>query len=214
MADQENEVQISVNCLDPDVRAAWMGLITAMIREKQIETDVTVLEHQQASVDIALNNPQEVADMFAQMSKKRQLSVSIVEQIELPDNLAPDLLSFAGGMPAGILDLSGPGGSISKLGLDYAEITRILEETHRRVLAENDDVMTDEVAQQIDDETSEALREYVNSVAPDSKLVISAHHEKVEEGVYTFALAIAVDGAGGSTDAGQLAKELKRRRDT
>lgn len=201
------DAKVIVDCEEPAVRAAIVGLITSLLRNNQLTAEAKPLAHQTELVNQAVLNSQVVADGLASIAG---LNIIVVEQLTLTPELVHGAEGHSGHGPSPQLQealsqmlggtLSPPLGMdpnevMKRLGLKKSDLEDILNKVHDRV-GTHGGQMTEEQADQVCSLACEMFEEYLSEKLPGCPIKVMAEKNRTPSGKYEFAIAIAVDPEG------------------
>jgi len=200
------EARVVVECDEPHIRAALMGLIANLLKTGNVSVETKPLEQQEEHVRIAMENSVSVLEALGQ---SKDLQVTVAEQFVVPHDFV-NALFMANKRSAeshvtahGDLKISPIQGvykdgeftemDVSELGISASHIGELIEHAHNVVISSGafaDD--EDGKIEAIKEVASKAIKDYIESIVPGAPVHIIPIVNKTADG-YTFSAAIAID---------------------
>lgn len=195
------DVRLSVECVDPTVRAGFMGLITGLLQQLQLPVTAKPLPHQKVDVDTAAKHTEDVLEVLIKGTDK--LSITVLEQIEIPDILVNDIrrtisdltnaIEAHGSVSLGSANEISGGVSLQDIGLDADAMRLIMDQTHRAAKLTYGHRLTEAQAAEVAREATENLRVYIEERIPNSPVAVATNAMRQDDGTYAFAMAISIN---------------------
>jgi hypothetical protein len=183
------DIRIVLDCEDQRIRGAIMGVLAAQLEHAGFNVATKPLPLNAEIVETVKTHYDEVVTTMI----AGPINITLVEQIEIPKELISGIKAhgLAGHMSTSIIAPQDDDISFEALGLSHARVEEILQDTYKELELEGTP-MTDEGAQQICDEASARIQEYLEEQLPNCPIYISAHKRKTATG-YDFTLAVNMD---------------------
>jgi hypothetical protein len=200
MAGVMEQLRLIVDHGDPAIRTAFMGALTAILRDAGINATLKGFEQTQRAADKGVLNYKDLTAATGQLIAEGHLELIVTEQIDVPQVMVQDLTDAALAELArkgklGNLQVEGKA-MLDELGLDLEHMRALLDEAQDEIQEQHPEAkkISASLAADICNAAKNKIHKYIQAKLPTCPVAVEALSRPLPDGTgFEFALAVSVD---------------------